>query len=675
MGEACPDVGSRSLGSAPLGVKRQTRKGNPMTPFSLSRASVVLAALPFVSVVSIHAAAEPLDAAVGQIEDVIVTATRVPTPAARVNVPVEILERDQLEMRQAQSLGDLLIGSPGIAIARSGGVGALSELRMRGAESNHVLVLIDGVDANDPALGSRADISHIDLTGVERIEILRGPQSALWGTDALAGVISIRTISRPTTPSGRINLESGSHGTGAIDGEFRTGNGRAWLGIGGNGFRTDGIDVSGGAGRDGYRNRTLHANSGYDAERWSIGAVLRQTLAESEYDPTPAPAFVPVEGDREFDTRQRFARVHATFAATPSMNQTLTVGYLDTDNENLAEGTRTNRSDARRLRIAFQNDWNFGWTGGDARITFALERQTEDFTFRAPASPWGDPNQDQSISANSLVLEYDVAIGDDLGLTLSGRADRNSAFDDVLAGRASMRYQRPDWGSRVFVSIGTGVNNPTFTERFGFTPDTFLGNPALKPERSLSMQLVLEQQVTAWLLADAAIFRDRLIDEIDGFAFDAERGGFTAVNRDGRSRRQGIELGGRLHATDSLSIRVGYGYLDATEPGSDGQLRELRRPRHTGRLAADVRAFSDRLRLQLGTAYVGRSFDHDFGTFPARRVVLGSYWLAHTAARYHVTDTWSVFGRLENAFDANYQTVFGYHTPGRTAHIGVTADL
>jgi vitamin B12 transporter len=646
-----------------------------MALFRFRRASAVLAALALACLVSIHAVAEPLDAAVTQIDDIIVTASRVPTPAARVNVPVELLERQQLEMRQAQSLGDLLIGAPGVAVARSGGVGALSELRMRGSESNHVLVLIDGVDANDPALGSRVDIAHINLTGVERIEILRGPQSALWGTDALAGVISIQTIARPTTPSGRISLESGSHRTGAIDGEFRTGNGQAWLGIGGNGFRTDGVDTAGRGGRDGYRNRTLHANSGYAAERWSIGAVLRQTLAESEYDPTPPPAFVPVDGDREFHTRQRFARVHATFAATPAWNQTLTVGYLDTDNENLAEGTRTNRSDARRLRLGLQNDWNFDWTGGDARITLALERQTEDFTFRAPASPWGDPNQDQSISANSLVLEYDVAIGEDLGLTLSARADRNSHFDDVLAGRASLRYQRPDWGSRVFVSIGTGVNNPTFTERFGFAPDTFLGNPDLKPERSLSVQIVLEQQITEWLAADLAMFRDRLIDEIDGFAFDAERGGFTAVNRDGRSRRQGFELGGTVRATDALSIRMGYGYLDATEPGSEGQVRELRRPRHTGRLAADARAFSDRLRLQLGTAYVGRSFDHDFGTFPARRVVLGSHWLAHAAARYHVTDTWSVFGRVENAFDADYQTVFGYHTPGRTAHIGVSADL
>jgi vitamin B12 transporter len=642
------------------------------TPASAALAGLVVAFL-FNSAHAAYGATLEDDA---RVDELIVSAARVPTPPSRVNVPVGTLDRQQIERRQAQSLNDLLIGTPGVAIARSGGVGALSELRMRGAESNHVLVLIDGVDANDPALGSAVDVSHISLAGAERIEILRGPQSALWGTDALAGVINIETVARPTAPGGRVNVESGSHGTNVLGGEFRAGNGAAWLGAGGQLFRTDGINVADiGSGRDGYRNDTWHVNTGYDAERWSVGAVLRQTQAETEYDATPPPDFVPVDGDREFHTRQRFARVYGTIDVTPVWRQTLTIGYTDTDNENLDEGTRTNRSDARRLRLSWQNDWRFDWNGLGNRITVALERQTEDFTFRAPASQFGDPNQDRSIAANSVIAEYDVAFTDDLGLTLSGRADRNTDFDDAIAGRAGIRYQRPDWGSRFFASAGTGVNNPTFTERFGFAPDTFIGNPDLKPERSFGIQLALEQRLTDRIVADVALFRDRLIDEIDGFAFDPALGGFTAINRDGRSRRQGVEIGSRYDATDNLSLALDYGYLDATEPVGDGQVRELRRPRHTGRAVIDASALAERLRLQIGAAYVGRSLDNDFSTFPATRVSLESFWLVHAAGRYHLNATWSVFGRVENALDTDYQTVFGYNTPGRTAYIGVSANL
>jgi vitamin B12 transporter len=595
--------------------------------------------------------------------------------ASMVGQETTLAEREA--MPQAQGLNEILTGMPGVAIARSGGVGALSQARIRGAEARHVLVMIDGVDANDPAVGSTVDISHISLAGVNRIELLRGPQSALWGSDALAGVINIETATGLTAPVSRVNVESGSFGTTSIGGEFRTRSDDAWIGVGGTLYGTDGINVSGGGseGRDGYRNATMHLNTGYDGGRWSIDASLRHTDAEAEYDPTPAPAFVPVDGDREFHTRHRYARLRGTFEATPGWTQTLSVGYFDTDNANFADGERTNRSDARRWRVSLQSDWVFQRHGLDHRATIAIERQTEDFSFRAPAEPWGDPNQDQSIAANSLVVEYDVAVGERLGATLSGRTDRNSDFDDALAGRASVRYEIPEQGTRVFFSVGTGINNPTFTERFGFTPDTFIGNPNLQPERSLGVQIALDQRVSDSLVVDLTWFRDRLVDEIDGFAFDAELGGFTAVNRDGRSRRQGIELGARFAASEQLMLSAAYGYLDATEPSADGQQRELRRPRHTGRIVADAQALGDRLQLQVGAAYVGSRLDQDFATFPATQVRLSSYWLGHMTARYHLNRNWSVFGRVENALDADYQDVFGYHTPGRSGYIGLTATL
>jgi vitamin B12 transporter len=643
-------------------------------PAALALAAACFACLSSSPAVHAETASNAPERDPGRVDQIIVSASRVPTPVERVNQPVEAYNRDDIERRQAHVLNDLLIGAPGIALARAGGPGTVSELRVRGAETRHVLVLIDGVDANDPAIGSTVDLSHISLAGAERVEILRGPQSAVWGTDALAGVITIDTVARPDTTSGRVHVESGSYGTNAVTADVRTGNGGAWLGAGGHRFRTDGINIAGDGGeRDGYRNDTLFVNAGYDGDRWSIGAIARYVDAVSEYDPTSPITSRPIDGDREFTTRKRFARAFGTFEAVPGWNQTLSLAYTGSDNANFADGARTNRSEGERLRVGYQNDWYFGVR--DQRLTLALEHQREDFTFRAPASAWGDPNQDQRLASTSAIVEYDVTFNVNFGLTISGRADRNSEFGNATAGRASLRYERPDWGSRVFASLGTGVNNPTFTERFGFTPDTFIGNPSLEPERSVSAQLTLEQQLTPTLAADVAVFRDRLIDEIDGFAFDPAAGGFTALNRDGRSRRQGIEAAMRLQALEGLQLTAAYGYLDATEPSAGGQLRELRRPRHTGRLIADASLLSDRLQVQLGAGYVGRRFDNDFATFPAAHVTLDAYWLVHTTARYHLNDRWAVFGRVENALDESYQTVLGYHTPGRSAFVGLTARL
>ncbi len=609
------------------------------------------------------------------VDEMIVSAARVPTEQNRVNVPVETLTRDEIIRRQAVVLADLLTGSPGVGLTRSGGSGALTELRMRGAEAGHVLVTIDGIDANDPALGSTVDLAHIDLSGVERVEVLRGPQSALWGSDALAGVINIATASRPTAPSGRLSVESGSFSTRSLQGGLNSGNGRVYGSVNASLFNTDGINISEtGTGRDGYWNRTLQASGGIDDEGYELSAVLRQTDAESEYDPVPFAT--PEDGDREFHTRQRYGRISGTTGLTPATRQTLALAVSDTSNENFADGESTNTNQGRRTRLTLQNDWAFGTWDADSRISIALERQIEDFRQRAPVTAFGDPNQNQSIRSSSISVEYDVAVSEEFGLTLSARGDRNSEFDDVVALRAAARYHVAQSGTRVFASAGTGVNNPTFTERFGFTPDTFVGNPELKPERSIGLQLALEQPVGERFVAEIALFRDWLIDEIDGFVFDPDSGAFTADNRDGRSHRHGVELRTRFDLTDALRLSAGYGYLTATEPAADGrQTRELRRPRHTGNLATDFTSADGRLQLRLGGAYVGETLDNDFSTIPATQVTLDDYWLVHLTGRYHLNDTWSLFGRVENALDTDYQTVLGYNTPGRSGYIGITAAL
>ncbi len=619
-------------------------------------------------------AEEPADSA-AEPKQLIVTGSRVATPAHEINVPVEVIDRQEIQRRQADYLQDLLLGRPGIAMTRSGGPGALSELRMRGAESNHTLVLLDGVDVNDPALGSAVDLSHLNLAAIDSVEILRGPQSALWGSGALAGVLQVRSLRPEPGTRGGLRMDAGSFGTRNTHGRLETASEQSHLSLSANLYTTDGIQTAGsGAEPNSYDNQTFHLDAGTSGSGWELGFMVRETTAENEYDPTPAPDFLPVSGDRAFHTRQRFSRLYGSLDVTPTWDHSLALHYFDSDNENFADGQSTNTNGASKIRLSWQQNWRPDTTLPQ-RVTVALERTTERFRQRAPADMFGNPSQNQSISANSVVLEYDVSPIDNLGLTLSLRTDRNSDFDNATTGRLGVSYALPDLGSRLFASYGTGVKNPTFTERFGFTPDTFIGNPDLKPQESTGLQIGLQQRFGDELEAQITLFRDRLEDEIDGFFFDPDLGGSTAINRDGQSKRQGAELFLAWQAIDPLRLSLSYGYLRATEPGNGGQVTELRRPRHSGQLLADWAAPGSPWQLQIGGAYIGESYDNWFATFPATRVTLDDVWLVHLSSGYQFNPQLRVFGRIDNALDEDYQTVFGYNSPGRSFHLGFSVGL
>jgi len=259
--------------------------------------------------------------------------------------------------------------------------------------------------------------------------------------------------------------------------------------------------------------------------------------------------------------------------------------------------------------------------------------------------------------------------------SLSARHDDNSDFDDSNDYRIALRIPLARPGTTLFLSAGTGTKDPTFVERFGFTPDTFIGNPNLRPERSRSATVALDQALGDGAAIRISYFHDKLEDEIDGFVFDATAGGFTAINTNGDSHRKGVEFSLTARVFDALRARFDYTYLDATQPGAVHQEDELRRPHNTGRIVLDYAPLPDRLSFELGAAYVGAHDDDDFSTFPARRVGLDAYTLIHCTARVRITDRVELTGRVENASDQHYQDVFGYATPGRQGYVGIVVRL
>ena len=585
------------------------------------------------------------------IEEVVVTASRIGTVDQRV-IAMDKEDVDDNSFHAA----DALRAFPGLALSTNGHRGSLTQARVRGGESNHLLVLLDGVPLNDPALGSEFNFGALDFAGIQRVEYLAGPQSAIWGSDALAGVLYLD--SRPRRNDTRLSLGFGSHGTVDADVAFArvSSNRHASLAVGH--VASDGTNPAAtGDEDDGFANTTAHLNLGSAWNRWHATLAARFSDTAVEYDPTPGPRYLPADGDR--DAQGRTALLHATlrFNASDHVESWLTVASSRDRNRQYAEGIFSDATVGRRDTVTLATNLHFD----TQHVNLTAEAERERIEQTGTASPFGDPNQRQRIRARGIAAEYQVEVGD-FAFSASARADSSDAFDDAFAYRlGATAGVNPRW----FANVGRGVKNPTFNERFGFTPDTFIGNPDLEPETSTGYEagiILTHAQTTASLL----YFDTTLNDEINGFFFDVGRGGFTARNLDGESRRKGAEATLETNL-GPVGLNATYAYVDSTAEDA----RELRRPRHLGNIDARIE-FTASVSASLGVAVSGASLDRDFSTWPATDVELDGYRLWRGKVDIALAPRWKLSLGAENLLDTDYVTVYGYRSPGLSGMAKVT---
>ncbi|WP_262693892.1 TonB-dependent receptor plug domain-containing protein [Kordiimonas aquimaris] len=621
------------------------------------------------------AGAQQSDAADDNVENVIVTGTRIPTRVSDIASPVTIISAEELAARQTVRLVDVLATLPGIAVQRTGSVGGQTQLRLRGAEANQTLILIDGVEANDPAAGDEVQLEHLVTTGIERIEIIRGPQSAAWGSDALAGVINI------VTKKGTGDLSLGAH---AEAGSFGTFNGGFTASGGGDGWHLNGgfnyLDASGtnvsrvGDEDDGYRNVTANVRGGFDiTDTISFDASIRHTDAENEADAADfLVTGLPADSDNVTDTRSTVfgAGVKGVFL-DGAWTQGLRITWLDTEIENTAGGAPNGATAAERF--SFYADARLKLDDNHA-LTLLFDHEESDFSQRGVASPFGDPNQDQERSVTGYGADYTGQWVPNFTVTASIRRDDNDGLDDFTSWRFGASYSYPETGTRLFANVARGQKAPTFLELFGFFADQFIGNPNLEPERSTNYEAGIEQ---TWLdgrvMTRATYFSANLRNEINGFVFDPVTFQFTADNVDGRSTREGIELELDATVNKALTLRANYAYLRSREPDAGGVLQqEVRRPRHSADVFVSYQP-TDAFSVTANASYTGEAIDTFFPPFPqpSERVTLNDYVLVNITGQYAVNETVTVYGRAENLFDTNYENVFGFNTPGLGVFGGV----
>jgi len=599
-------------------------------------------------------------------ETIVVTASRTPEAEAATPASATLFDADRIERMGSPLVTDLLRLAPSVAVSTSGPAGSLTDVRIRGAEANHSLLFIEGIRANDPAAGNAPRFELLNADLASRIEVVRGPQSALWGSEAIGGVIAVDGLP-PGSGASLIDVEAGSFATRRAAARTSIGTAERGLSFGMAGQRSDGIDSFSGDGeRDGYRNLAARVAGTYRlSQMLSLGASGFALRGLSEFDGFDPQTFAHADTLDRTRNRLAAARVSATFGNTSTTYATASASLLGSRNRNLVADIEINRTRASRSTATVETGHAFG----RHRLIAALEGEREAFHARDRAYG-GLTDQDRSRSHRSLTLEWKMANLGPLSTDVAVRHDAFSRFKDATTVRGSALLALGS-GLSVAATYGQGIAQPTFFDLYGFFPGSFAGNPDLRPETSRGGEVALRYR-NGTLSGALTYYRQRLHHEIvDVFAFPLS----TTANADGVSRRQGFEAEADYAPSDALRLSVTYAYLEASEPRGPGGalLKEQRRPKHSGSVALD--GTKGRLIYGAAIAYAGAHGDTNFDVFPAERLTLSAYWLASARLAYRLSDPVELHLRVANAFDDHYQDVFGYRTEGRSVHAGVRFAL
>ena len=578
------------------------------------------------------------------IAPVMVTATRTARTQDQALAAVTVIGREEIERLQPQSLPDLLRGRAGISLANNGGPGKATSLFLRGTESDHVLVLVDGVKIGSATSGGAA-LQDIPVEQIERVEIVRGPFSSLYGSEALGGVVQIFTR-RPQGPfEPRFSVGVGSDKTrrASFGMAGRSADGAAWYSLHGAHGTTDGIDArrdnpassfddaSLDPDLDGYRNNSVTAQGGYRFNtNWEAEARLLRSEGHNEYDGGAS------AGD-ESDTVQQTVGGLVRYTPTGAFRLTVSAGTSADQSDNFYQGAFNSNFDTERELGGVQADLGLG--GGLLTVGFDWQRDEVD----------SSTAYDRTTRINRGAFgQWQGAFGSH-SLQASARRDDDSQFGGETTGSVL-------WGLdlsqalRLTASYGTGFKSPTFNELYfpGY------GNPMLGPETSRSVELGLRGEFDGGVWSLNA-FETRIDDLI---AYDADFGDSGGPSNIDRARIRGVEAALDIELA-GWDVRTSATALEPeNDAGSAGKVLP-RRARRSGRIDID-RSFGNFSVGASGTG-AGERFDN-----LANTTRLPGYGLLELRAGYAFGDDWQVRVSLDNVFDRDYETAAFYRQPGRT---------
>jgi vitamin B12 transporter len=633
------------------------------------------------------------------MDETLVTATRTETPVKELGVSTTVVSEEEIKERQAVDALDVLRSVPGFTMVRTGGRGSRTRLYLRGGEENFTKVLIDGVSVN--LGGGDFDFSSVLTENFERVEIVRGPQSALYGSDAIGGVINFITKPGEGKPSLRASTANGTYLKGDHNyiGEQSVGftGGNEWIGaslayarVDDNGY----LDVN----HDYWNNTFSGRVDVYPMDKLNLTFTGRYQDSKFKFPTEDAgDKFSPLDPNQNQKKDDWVSGIKGEYRMLPWLEHVVLFGYHYNEKEfNDPEDPPADPfgaffSDTEETRSSIDYHFNIRYpTTEKIRSTFTagFEYLDENYDQKTQSIFLGFESTgalDENRNNWGWYAQEQLSLFNRLHMTAGARYEDNSEFGNEFVPRGSVAYELDQTGTVFRGAAGKGFKTPTFSENFaqGFAT----GNPDLKPEKSYSWEVGIDQVLWKNKLVLGATYFDQKFDDLITFINQPDP--LPDFENIQEAKSKGVELMAFCMPGYGFTLGGNYTYLDTEvsddggQGGPDSPFEEgkqlLRRPKHT--VSSHINWAWKGFQIRLDGLYVGERDDLDFRTFPAARVTLDDYFIVDLATSYtfnlnhRYIKNFKIFGKVQNLLDEHYEEAFGFSPPDPSFRVGLAFKM
>ncbi len=591
-----------------------------------------------------------------RLDEVVVTATRTEVQRSQIPASVTVITSKEIEESHAVTVSDILQDVSGLDVVQQGGAGKITSVFIRGAKSEHTLVLIDGIRVNSPTSGG-FDFADLTVDNIERIEIIRSPLSTLYGSDAIGGVIQIFT-KKAKKSSASAGFEAGSYGTKKENVSMEVKHDKYDMSLAASHLNTDGFSASkAGPEKDGYQNTSISTRLGRTAGTGRIDLTGHFTVGKTDLDACKLDStFTPYDCDNPaYKQDRRLALAGLRYQSQPVsgweqvLSASITKEHLvnsDPDpngiNSTIDTGIRT---------VDWQNNFK---TNDFNRLTVGYEWQNKDGDYKG--------NFNKSFSNNAVYLQDQLGLGSPVQLLAGIRWDNSAIFESALTYRLGITWLQME-SLKWHAQYGTGFKGPTLNDLFW--PGA--GNINLKPEKSSSLEVGIEKGISDSFSLSLNYYQNDFKDLIQWAPIDSSDP-FSLWNPQnvGHAISSGVEAEMRWAPVTFLQFTGNYIYDDTEDKTNGGYL--MRRP--LNKFQAEMKIGSANRNIAIHFINEGRRFDS-----PGNQNPLSTYNKVDITGAYSMTGNIEVFGRVENLFDKKYEEARGYNTAGSSAYGGVKVSF
>ncbi len=613
--------------------------------------------------------------------DVVVTATRIKTPTKEIASSVTIITAQELEQSKAATLIEALQEVLGLSILQSGPLGGSASVMLRGANSEHTLVMIDGVEVNDPITPARTyDLSHLGVDSIERVEILRGPQSTLYGSDAMAGVVNIITKKGRGKPAFHLSSLGGSYGTfsgtAGLTGSMKKLHYALWTSsLTSRGFSAASDKLEGNTEADGYKNLSLSVRAGYQpSDNVDLDLLAKYIDTRADIDNFGSAFGDDPNNVQMYDSLLLKGHVRGLFSRN-RWEQKLTLSHVvsNRETENPEDEQHPYDSDRSRYKSRlFKLDWqNNLFLHETNTLTFGAEYQEEqgESDYRAE-SIWGPSISTFPLKKarnTGVYIQDQVRLAGTFFLTAGIRVDSHSQSGRSTTYRIAPAVFFPKTSTKLKATYGTGYKSPSLYQLYApgnnWGP---IGNEGLKPEETTSWDAGFEQVL--WdgkIRLGGTYFSGRYENLID---YDYTEGYINIA----QASSKGIEFSFEFFPSDDISFSASYSHIKAKDQNTGEAL--LRRPENKFTAKLNL-LFATKGRIVLSMTHLGTREDQEWIDWIATRVQMAPFTLVNAVGSYDILPNIQLFLRLDNILDQQYELIKGYGTPGRSVYGGFKIQL